>query len=153
MIDKIYIKDFAIIRELDLPLMNGFTVITGETGAGKSLIVKALSIALGSKVDKTDVRSNQERAVVEVADSSNALYRRVISKAGRAKSFINEEPHDESTFRSSVSLLADFHGQNDQQLIMNPQTHIDFLDRFCKNEFLVEQTSDLYQKILTLEQN
>ena len=152
MIDKIYIKDFAIIRELDLPLMNGFTVITGETGAGKSLIVKALSIALGSKVDKTDVRSNQERAVVEVADSSNALYRRVISKAGRAKSFINEEPHDESTFRSSVSLLADFHGQNDQQLIMNPQTHIDFLDRFCKNEFLVEQTSDLYQKILTLEQ-
>ena len=48
MIDKIYIKDFAIIRELDLPLMNGFTVITGETGAGKSLIVKALSIALGS---------------------------------------------------------------------------------------------------------
>ena len=64
MIDKIYIKDFAIIRELDLPLMNGFTVITGETGAGKSLIVKALSIALGSKVDKTDVRSNQRERLL-----------------------------------------------------------------------------------------
>ena len=113
MIDKIYIKDFAIIRELDLPLMNGFTVITGETGVG-NLIVKALSIALGSKVDKTDVRSNQERAVVEVSGQQRVLSKSYF-KAGRAKSFINEEPHDESTF--DPVLLADFHGQNDQHLL------------------------------------
>ena len=151
MITKIYIKDFAIIREMTLQLKSGFTVITGETGAGKSLIVRALSKALGSKVDKTDVRSNQERAVVEAGDSQSVLYRRVISKAGRAKSFINDEPFDESSFRSSAFLLADFHGQNEQQLIMNAQTHIDFLDRFCKNESLVAQTSELYQKIQTIE--
>ena len=151
MITKIYIKDFAIIREMTLQLKSGFTVITGETGAGKSLIVRALSKALGSKVDKTDVRSNQERAVVEAGDSQSVLYRRVISKAGRAKSFINDEPFDESSFRSSAFLLADFHGQNEQQLIMNAQTHIDFLDRFCKNESLVAQISELYQKIQTIE--
>ena len=136
---------------MTLQLKSGFTVITGETGAGKSLIVRALSKALGSKVDKTDVRSNQERAVVEAGDSQSVLFRRVISKAGRAKSFINDEPFDESSFRSSAFLLADFHGQNEQQLIMNAQTHIDFLDRFCKNESLVAQTSELYQKIQTIE--
>ena len=73
MIDKIYIKDFAIIRELELSFLDGFTVITGETGAGKSLIVKALSLALGSKAEKTDVRSAQERAVVEVKLSNEKI--------------------------------------------------------------------------------
>ena len=100
MIDKIYIKDFAIVRELELSFLDGFTVITGETGAGKSLIVKALSLALGSKAEKTDVRSGQERAVVEVKLSNEKIYRRLISKAGRAKSFINEEPIHEESYRS-----------------------------------------------------
>ncbi|MBT4069068.1 MAG: AAA family ATPase, partial [Candidatus Marinimicrobia bacterium] len=71
MINHIYIKDFAIIRELVLPVKNGLTVITGETGAGKSILLKSLSIALGAKTDKTDVRSGQEQSVVEVELSVN----------------------------------------------------------------------------------
>ena len=133
MIDKIYIKDYAIVRELELPFYDGFTVITGETGAGKSLIVKALSLALGSKADKTDVRSGQDRAVVEVLLNGVKNYRRLVSKAGRIKSYINDEPLSEEFYRDQVYSLADFHGQNEQQLIMKSRTHIDFLDRFCKN--------------------
>ena len=132
MINKIYIKDYAIVRELELPFLNGFTVITGETGAGKSLIVKALSLALGSKAEKTDVRSRQDRAVVEVQLNNSKNYRRILSKAGRIKSYINDEPFSEDSYRELVYSLADFHGQNEQQLIMNNRTHIDFLDRFCK---------------------
>ena len=148
MIDKIYIKDFAIIRELELPFLDGFTVITGETGAGKSLIVKALSLALGSKAEKTDVRSGQERSVVEVKLSNEKIYRRLISKAGRAKSFIDEEPIHEESYRSLVYSLADFHGQNEQQLIMNSRTHIDFLDRFCKNDTQLKKIETIYNDLI-----
>ena len=65
MIHQLYIKDFAIINEISLPFNKGLTVITGETGAGKSILLKSLGITLGAKADKTDVRSSQQQAVVE----------------------------------------------------------------------------------------
>ena len=148
MINKIYIKDYAIVRELELPFFNGFTVITGETGAGKSLIVKALSLALGSKAEKTDVRSGQDRAVVEVQLNNSKNYRRLLSKAGRIKSYINDEPFSEESYRELVYSLADFHGQNEQQLIMNNRTHIDFLDRFCKNDDKISQIEKIYNDLI-----
>ena len=152
MIDKIYIKDYAIVRELELPFYDGFTVITGETGAGKSLIVKALSLALGSKADKTDVRSGQDRAVVEVLLNGVKNYRRLVSKAGRIKSYINEEPLSEEFYRDQVYSLADFHGQNEQQLIMNSRTHIDFLDRFCKNDKKLHVIENVYNELINTKE-
>ena len=152
MIDKIYIKDYAIVRELELPFYDGFTVITGETGAGKSLIVKALSLALGSKADKTDVRSGQDRAVVEVQLNGVKNYRRLVSKAGRIKSYINDEPLSEEFYRDQVYSLADFHGQNEQQLIMNSRTHIDFLDRFCKNDKKLHVIENLYNELINTKE-
>jgi len=148
MINKIYIKDYAIVRELDLPFFDGFTVITGETGAGKSLIVKALSLALGSKAEKTDVRSGQERSVVEVSLSNQKNYRRLLSKGGRIKSYVDEEPLSEESYRELVYSFADFHGQNEQQLIMNSRTHIDFLDRFCKNENKLSAIEKIYNELI-----
>lgn len=152
MIDKIYIKDYAIVRELELPFYDGFTVITGETGAGKSLIVKALSLALGSKADKTDVRSGQDRAVVEVQLNGVKNYRRLVSKAGRIKSYINDEPLSEEFYRDQVYSLADFHGQNEQQLIMNSRTHIDFLDRFCKNDKKLHVIENVYNELINTKE-
>ena len=148
MINKIYIKDYAIVRELELPFFDGFTVITGETGAGKSLIVKALSLALGSKAEKTDVRSGQERSVVEVSLSNHKNYRRLLSKGGRIKSYVDEEPLPEESYRDLVYSFADFHGQNEQQLIMNSRTHIDFLDRFCKNENKLSAIEKIYNELI-----
>ena len=148
MINKIYIKDYAIVRELVLPFFDGFTVITGETGAGKSLIVKALSLALGSKAEKTDVRSGQERSVVEVSLSNQKNYRRLLSKGGRIKSYVDEEPLSEESYRELVYSFADFHGQNEQQLIMNSRTHIDFLDRFCKNENKLSAIEKIYNELI-----
>jgi len=147
MIQRLFIKNFAIINELSLPLKNGLTVITGETGAGKSIILKSLGITLGANGDKMDVRSGEEKAIVEVEltiDGQETIMRRLISKGGRIRSFIDDEPIAEQIYRDTVSTLADFHGQHEQQYIMNAATHIDFLDRFCDSDNLVQTIQDTY---------
>ena len=154
MIKRLFIKDFAIINELELPIKDGLTIITGETGAGKSIILKSLGIALGSKADKVDVRSGQDKSVIEaeVDESGNSVYRRLISKAGRIRSFINEEPISEADYRLATKVFADFHGQNEQQFIMNPKTHIDFLDRFCGLEDKVLEIESCYNDYIMIDQ-
>ena len=147
MIKKLFIKDFAIIRELDIPLKNGLTVITGETGAGKSILLKALGFALGAKSDKTYVRSGQDQSVVEVEVEKNNIYRRLLSLGGRARSFINDEPFIDIDYKSAVKVIADFHGQNEQQYILSPNTHIDFLDSFCKSKLLVEKIDFVFHNL------
>ena len=147
MIKKLFIKDFAIIRELNIPLKNGLTVITGETGAGKSILLKALGFALGAKSDKTYVRSGQDQSVVEVEVDKNSIYRRLLSKGGRARSFVNDEPLIDIDYKSSVKVIADFHGQNEQQYILSPNTHIDFLDSFCKSKKLVEKIDFIFHNL------
>ena len=154
MIKRIYIKDFAIIDELELPINDGLTVITGETGAGKSIVLKALQIALGNRAEKTDVRSGQNQAVVEaeIDLDGGLIYRRLVSKAGRMRSFINDEPISEPRFRECVEIVADFHGQHEQQFIMNSNTHIDFLDRFCGIENKVLEIEFVYNNLIKIDQ-
>ena len=149
MIKKLFIKDFAIIKELEISLKNGLTVITGETGAGKSILLKALGFALGAKSDKTYVRSGQNQSVVEVEVQADKdiIYRRLLSKGGRARSFVDDEPFIESDYKSSVKVIADFHGQNEQQYILNSNTHIDFLDSFCKSEELVKKIEFIFYNL------
>ena len=149
MIRRLFIKDFAIIRQLAIDINNGLTVITGETGAGKSIILKSLGIALGGKQDKLDVRSGQDKAVVEAeltVDGQEKIFRRLIYKSGRARSFIDDEPIIEMDFRNSVLSLADFHGQHEQQYIMDASTHIYFLDSFCNSEDLVKKIGNTFSE-------
>tara|TARA_B110000014_G_C20110252_1_gene584727 strand:+ start:117 stop:1769 length:1653 start_codon:yes stop_codon:yes gene_type:complete len=154
MIKRIFIKNFAIINELELSIKNGLTVITGETGAGKSIILKALDIALGNKAEKTDVRSGQNQAVVEAETDLDGglIYRRLVSKTGRMRSFINDEPISEPRFRECVEIIADFHGQHEQQFIMNSNTHIDFLDRFCSIDNKVLEIEFVYNNLIKIDQ-
>ena len=149
MIKKLFIKDFAILKELEIPLKNGLTVITGETGAGKSILLKALGFALGAKSDKTYVRSGQDQSVVEVEvqTKNDTIYRRLLSKGGRSRSFVNDEPIIDSNYKSLVKVVADFHGQNEQQYILNSNTHIDFLDSYCKSENLVKNIEFIFSNL------
>ena len=150
MIHRLYLKNFAIIKELTIDVKNGLTVITGETGAGKSIILKSLGIVLGGKPDKIDVRSRQDKAVIEAeltVGGKEKIFRRLIYKSGRARSFIDDEPIIEMDFRNSVLSLADFHGQHEQQYLMDVSTHIDFLDSFCNSEDLVKKIGDTFSEL------
>lgn len=146
MIKKLYIKDFAILDEIDLTLKNGLTVITGETGAGKSLLLQALNISLGGKTSKTMVRSKSEKAIVET-QIENKYFRRIINKSGRTKSYIDDEPITESNFRNACISLVDFHGQHEQQYIMNEASHIDYLDAYCDLGEKVNRCAVIYNSI------
>ena len=146
MIEKLYIKDFAIVDEMDISFKEGLTVITGETGSGKSILLQALNVSLGGKASKTMVRSNTDRAVVETK-LNLTTYRRVISKSGRAKSYLNDEPFTENDYRNACSSLVDFHGQHEQQYIMNEASHIDYLDAFCGINTIVENCTILFNSI------
>ncbi len=146
MIEKLYIKDFAIVDEMEISFGEGLTVITGETGSGKSILLQALNVSLGSKASKTMVRSNADRAVVETKLNSTT-YRRVINKSGRTKSYLDDEPFTENDYRNACSSLVDFHGQHEQQYIMNEASHIDYLDAFCGINTVVENCTNLFNSI------
>jgi len=144
MIEHLTIKDFAILDSLEVDFFPGLTVITGETGAGKSILVKAMSITLGAKPVSTDVRSQQAQAVLEIIAQQH-YYRRIIKSNGRVRSFIDDVPKKERLYRQQIHSLADFHGQHEQQYIMDPRTHIDFLDRFARGSEKFDELKDVYQ--------
>ena len=91
MIKSLYIKNFAIIKELDISFNSGFTVITGETGSGKTLILKAISIALGGNCDRSMVRHGSKSAIFEIA-YDQSIVRRIIRHEGPSSSYFNDEP-------------------------------------------------------------
>lgn len=143
MIEKLYIKDFAIVDEMEISFNAGLTIITGETGSGKSILLQALNVSLGGKTSKTMVRSNADRAVIETRFNS-ATYRRILNKSGRAKSYLNDEPLTENDYRKACASLVDFHGQHEQQYIMNDSAHIEYLDAFCGINTAVENCTSLF---------
>ena len=150
MIERLSIKNFAIIEEADIKFKPGLTVITGETGSGKSILLEALAVALGSKADKIMVRNGSERAVVEAKFADNEI-RRIISKTGRTKSYKNDEFVTLIDLKNDNSGRVDFHGQHDQQLILDKSSHIDYLDRYCGHQKDVAEIEDIFYNLIDLK--
>ena len=146
MIQRLYIKDFAIIDEIDINFKPGLTVITGETGSGKSILLQALSVSLGAKADKIMVRNGSQRAVIETEFKDREI-RRLISDQGRTKAYQNDEPITLANLIKMNETRVDFHGQHDQQLILDSNRHIDYLDRYCGHEREVNSLEDTYREL------
>ncbi|MBC8400228.1 MAG: AAA family ATPase, partial [Candidatus Marinimicrobia bacterium] len=150
MINRLHIRNFAIIDELDLILKPGLTVITGETGSGKSIILQALNVSLGMKPTKTMIKTGQAQAIVETSvyqsAKENTVYR-VIPAKGRLKNYIDDTPVNDSDFRELTRNYADFHGQHEQQLIMNSATHIKYLDNYIGNQNTVRKLKIKFDQI------
>lgn len=135
MILHISIKDFAIIEDLDLDLYDGLNIITGETGAGKSIIIEAVSLALGARADSSYVRTGKDKAVIQLMadlDGRETVITREISSNGRNICRLNGQIVTLGEIQNICHEIADIHGQYDHQSLLNPEYHIKLVDTFGK---------------------
>ncbi len=163
MLNHIYIKNFTIVESLDFDLHKGMTALTGETGAGKSILIDAIELTLGKRAASSMVGHNSERADISlVFDISNlpsaqaclkkydldhegeCLIRRTIYKDGRSKSTINGIPTTLQPLRELSDTLINIHGQHEFQTLLKPNQQLRLLDAFAKNETLLKKTKEIY---------
>ncbi|MAX33435.1 DNA replication and repair protein RecN [Onishia taeanensis] len=163
MLVQLAIQDFAIVERLDLELQGGMTAITGETGAGKSILLGALGLCLGERADAGSVRHGAERADLsarfDIADLPSArawlearelpaddcLLRRVITKGGRSKAWINGQPATIADLKSLGEHLIEIHGQHAHQALLNEDTHLRLLDDFAGHRPAVTQLAETFR--------
>ena len=135
MIRFLSIRDLAVIDRLELELDAGFTILTGETGAGKSILVGALGLLRGARASSGLVRTGAERAVVEAmaedADGGERVLRREVSARGRSRAWVDDRLVSTAALRSVGARLLDIHGQHEHQALLDPSTHLDLLDRYA----------------------
>ena len=165
MITDIEIRDFAIIKDLSLELFPGLNIITGETGAGKSVIIEAVSMALGARADTDYVRRGCEKAVISITAQTDGLLddeleelgvptddpviiRREISASGRSSCRINSAAVPLSALTKICSKIADIHGQYDNQYLLDPARHLEILDLYGGKPLaeVKAMTKDAYRK-------
>ena len=133
MIKSLRIKNFAIIKDTEFNFHSGLNIITGETGAGKSVVATAISLSLGSRADSTFIRHGASKATVEmIAELGDKEYTvvREISSNGKNRCIINGDGVPLGRLISISEKNAQIHGQFDNNLLLNPETHIDLLDTF-----------------------
>lgn len=164
MLTHIHLRDFAIVERLELELNDGMTALTGETGAGKSILVDALGLALGDRSDSGVVRHGAERAEIAVqfdlaqADDAHAwlqqqdlwsdgecLLRRVITAEGRSRAYINGRPVPVQSLRDLGDLLVDIHGQHEHQSLLRRDTQRQLLDDYAGNADLLAEIGDIHR--------
>lgn len=169
MLSNLNIKNFIIIESLDLEFKPGLTVITGETGAGKSIIIDAIELALGSRSDTAMIGKFSDRCDIsltfsidqlenvkqwlnnhEFQNEEDCIIRRVITQDGRSKAFINGHPCTLQQIKDLAQLLISIHGQHQHQALHKRQHHRELLDDYAQNKNLVEETNKIYMEWNTL---
>lgn len=143
MIYHISINDFAIIENTEIDFDSGLSVITGETGSGKSIVVTAISLALGSRADSSYVRFGKDKATVELAgelDGTEYVLCREVSTQGRNVCRVNGRLVTLAELSGICSRLADIHGQYDNQSLLDPENHINVLDRSSSEISVIKST-------------
>ena len=148
MLQQLSIKNIALIDELNIELGSGFNVLSGETGAGKSIIIDSLNLVLGERADKELVRTGTNKARIEGIfniENNTAVYElleeqgiecddellivvRELNSDGKSVCRINGNAVTLSTLKKIADKLADIHGQHEHQLLLNKDTHLTFLD-------------------------
>ncbi len=178
MLTELHIKNFTIIDQLDLELHQGMTVVTGETGAGKSIIIDALELVLGARADSQAVRPHCERCEItavfdikliaraqqwlnqhELDNDNDCILRRTINHDGRSRNYLNGRPITLTQLREFGALLVTIHGQHQPQSLLKRDTQRQLLDEFAGHDNLLatiktvyEQWRDLNDEYTTLTQ-
>ena len=171
MIKTLYIKNYAIIEEIQAEMEPGLNIITGETGAGKSILIDALGMLLGERATAETIRKGAEKGIVEgvfhVADNKKLLsllkensidteedmiVRREVFVKGQSRCFINDSPVTLNLLKEVGDLLVDLHGQHEHQSLLRTQTHLDLLDDFGGLEGLLEEYRQSFGALQSLFQ-
>lgn len=169
MLEELTIKNIAVIDKLHVDFGKGLSVLTGETGAGKSIIIDSINMILGDRANKELIRNGCDKAEVEAVftlndavkarlldedidcDDGSVIISRKITADGKSTARINGCAVTLATLRDVADLMVNIHGQHDNQALLTPAKHISFLDSFAKCEKELAAYKDLYQKRLELQ--
>ncbi len=171
MIKQLHISNYALIDRLDIEFADGLTIITGETGAGKSIILGALSLILGERADLKAIRDAASKTIVEATfdiagyglepffkeydidwDEHECIVRRELSPSGRSRAFVNDTPVALAALRELVTHLLDIHSQHNNMLLSNPQFQLSILDSIAGNADLLGNYHKAYAEYREAEQ-
>ena len=133
MINHIHIKNFVLIEDIETDIHDGLNVFTGETGAGKSVVIEAVSLALGSRADSSCIRTGTDKAIVELIgelDGEEIILHRELNRQGKNVCKLNGEAVTLARLNELSHRMADIHGQYDSQTLLDPASHIQLLDSF-----------------------
>lgn len=164
MLKSLHISNYALIDSLDIEFDSGLNIITGETGAGKSIIIGALSMLLGGRTDTKAIRREDMKSVIEGTfslspstplaeilkgadvdfDATTSILRREISPGGRSRAFINDTPVNLTLLREVGLHLVDIHSQHQNQLLATPDFQLNVIDALASNQQLLEEYGKLY---------
>lgn len=168
MLIHLHIRNLAVVRQLDVDFRAGMTAITGETGAGKSIALDALGLCLGNRADVDLIRADADKAEVSATfqwqspqapvaqwliteeltdadDPNSCVLRRVITREGRSKAWINGIPVTVAQLKQLAPLLVNIHGQHEHQLLTRPEHQIQLLDAYARHQHLLDEVSHAYQ--------
>jgi len=170
MLKHLYIRNFAIIDELELDFQDGMTVLTGETGAGKSILLGALNLVLGDRADNDSIKQDAEFAEIvaefdirqlddisawlvsqELNTDVECILRRRISRDGRSRAYINSTPVNLQIIRELAEMLIDIHGQHEHQSMMKSSVQRQLLDDYANHSPLQELVSNLFVELKLVE--
>jgi DNA repair protein RecN (Recombination protein N) len=170
MLESIQISNFAIIDSLNLEFNGGLTALTGETGAGKSILLDAIKLIAGDRADSDNVKANAEKAEIsvrfdlgdhlqarqwlqdnEMESDRECVIRRVVYVNGRSKAFINGHNATLSQLKSLTQFMVDLHGQHEHQSLQKPQVQQQLLDSYIGDHALINEVSQAYNHWQTIE--
>ena len=170
MLKHLFIRNFAIIDELELDFKTGLTALTGETGAGKSILLGALNLVLGDRADNDSIKQGAEFSEIvaefdiqhlndvsawlvtqELNVDEECILRRRIAKDGRSRAYINSTPVNLQMIRELAEMLIDIHGQHEHQSLMKSTVQRQLLDDYACHSPLLETVSNLYVELKLIE--
>ena len=156
MLNSLFIRNFVLIDSLDIQFDKGFSVITGETGAGKSIILGALSLVLGQRADGKSIKKGADKCVIEVSfdiskyqlepfflendleyDASSCILRRELFSSGKSRAFVNDSPVSLSILKELGNRLIDIHSQHQNLLLGDSRFQLRVLDVMAENDILL----------------
>ena len=172
MLTRLQVRNYVLIDSLDVDFPEGLIIITGQTGAGKSILLGALSLIMGAKADAGMISDGADNCVVEAEfdvdpsdaplkaeleendvewDEGHLIVRRVVNRSGRSRAFVNDSPVSVQVLQSISSRLVDIHSQHQTLLLSDRQFQLDILDHYAGNTALREQCADLWRRMAKIK--